>query len=107
MLISFSQAGHRHIIETFATLFFHQNLVAEIKAHKSPVDQACLQGNQFVQDNRDRLGYEQQEDLGHKTGDLRDTYDRLDATAGDWLKQAQDDLSRLRKDRDSQVGDEL
>ena len=67
------------------------------------MNESYLKSTQFQQDHRDKLGYEQQEDLNKKTVDLRETYDRLDVRSQDWLKLAQVDLARLKKERDEKV----
>ena len=62
-----------------------------------------MKSTQFLQDNREKLDYEQQEDLNNKTVNLRETYDRLDVRSQDWLKESQDELERLKRERAERV----
>ena len=87
----------------FLLLSDEQDICSEITSKKSPVNESYLKSTQFLQDNREKLDYEQQEDLNNKTVNLRETYDRLDVRSQDWLKESQDELERLKRERAERV----
>ncbi|XP_041483740.1 microtubule-actin cross-linking factor 1-like isoform X4 [Lytechinus variegatus] len=77
-----------------------EKLVTEISAHKIPIDDVSLRSEQFVADNKDVLPYDKQDSLNRRTIALKDGYGRLNVTSTDWLKDANDELNRLKHERD-------
>lgn len=62
-----------------------------------------LRSEQFVADNKDILPYDKQDSLNRRTIALKEGFGRLHVDSGDWLKDANDELNRLRHERDQGV----
>lgn len=67
------------------------------------MDDCSLRGEQFLQDNQDKLSYEKQDSLGKNVTELRDGYEKLEVSSMGWLEEAKAELERMKRDRDEKV----
>ena len=62
-----------------------------------------VHAEQFLRNTKDKLSPELQDELTGIVRELRVTYERLQGHSLDWLKQAEDLLAKLKKERDENV----
>lgn len=67
------------------------------------MDDCSLRGEQFLQDNQDKLSYEKQDSLGKNVTELRDGYEKLEVSSMGLLDEAKAELERMKRDRDEKV----
>lgn len=67
------------------------------------MDDCSLRGEQFLQDNQDKLSYEKQDSLGKNVTELRDGYEKLEVSSMGWLDEAKAELERMKRERDEKV----
>ena len=70
---------------------------------QGPVSDVTVHAEQFLRTTKDKLTPELQDELTNIVRELRTTYERLQTYSIDWLKQAEDLLAALKKDRDENV----
>ncbi|XP_071485325.1 microtubule-actin cross-linking factor 1-like [Diadema antillarum] len=79
-----------------------EDLVTHLGNHKKTVD-VSLRNEQFVADNKENLHNDKQDELNQQVAGLKEDYNKLQVTVQYWLKNAQDELNRLRQKMNKQV----
>ncbi|XP_071485329.1 dystonin-like [Diadema antillarum] len=80
-----------------------ENLVIYIDKHKVSVDDVSLRSEQFVAAKKEILTYRKQDRLKLQAAELTDGYNQLQVTAHELLKNAQDELDRLKQERNQEI----